>query len=114
GCDHGGVRRRPRDLTAATAPVRALTLCACVCLNQNKYPRGGLAALREIVTMDQPKLIITATVAPSWIYPDARNNAKTPEDAVEEVVNAWKAGAAVAHVHGRMNFDEDEWRWVIK
>jgi 3-keto-5-aminohexanoate cleavage enzyme len=64
--------------------------------------------------MDQQKLIITATVAPSWIYPDAKNNAKTPEDAVDEVVHAWKAGAAVAHVHGRMNFKEDEWRWVIK
>lgn len=36
-------------------------------------------------------LIITSTVAPSWIYPDARNNAKTADDAIEEAISASKA-----------------------
>ncbi|MDA4136508.1 MAG: 3-keto-5-aminohexanoate cleavage protein [Thaumarchaeota archaeon] len=60
------------------------------------------------------KLIITSTVAPSWIYPDAKNNPKTADDAIEEGISAWKAGAAVVHIHGRMNFTEDEWKRVIK
>jgi 3-keto-5-aminohexanoate cleavage enzyme len=62
----------------------------------------------------QEPLIITSTVAPSWIYPDARNNPKTADDAIREAISAWKAGAAVIHIHGRMNFTEDEWRRVIK
>ena len=66
--------------------------------------------------MDRQKnaLIITSTVAPSWIYPDAKNNPKTADDAIEEAVSAWKAGAAVIHIHGRMNFTEEEWARVIK
>jgi 3-keto-5-aminohexanoate cleavage enzyme len=62
----------------------------------------------------QPKLIITATVAPSWLYPEAGNNPKTPEDAVEEALGAWKAGAAVVHIHGSKNFAENEWKMIIK
>src|SRR5690348_9085928 len=62
----------------------------------------------------QDKLIITSTVAPSWIYPDAKNNAKTADDAIEEAISAWKAGAAIVHIHGRRNFSEDEWKRVIK
>jgi len=62
----------------------------------------------------QQGLIITSTVAPSWIYPDAKNNAKTADDAIEEAISAWKAGAAVVHIHGKMNFTEDEWKRVIK
>ena len=62
----------------------------------------------------QTPLIITSTVAPSWIYPDARNNPKTADDAIEEAISAWKAGAAVIHIHGRMNFTVDEWRKVIR
>ncbi len=60
------------------------------------------------------KLIITTTVAPSWIYPDAKNNPKTADDAIDEVVGSWKAGASVAHIHGRQNFSEDQWRRVIR
>ena len=58
--------------------------------------------------------MITSTVAPSWIYPDAKNNPKTADDAINEAIGAWKAGAAVIHIHGRMNFTEDEWRLVIR
>lgn len=64
--------------------------------------------------MQKPeKLIITSTVAPSWIYPDAKNNPKTAADAIEEGIRAWKAGAAVVHIHGRMNFNDEEWKRVI-
>ena len=62
----------------------------------------------------QTPLIITSTVAPSWVYPHARNNPKTADNAIDEAVSAWKAGAAVIHVHGRMNFTEEEWRRVIR
>jgi 3-keto-5-aminohexanoate cleavage enzyme len=64
--------------------------------------------------VEQKPLIITATVAPSWINPDAKNNARTPDDTIEEVVKAWKAGAAVAHIHGVKNFTEEEWKHIIK
>lgn len=62
----------------------------------------------------QEKLIITATVAPSWIYPDAKNNPKNVDDAIEQALSAWKAGAAIIHIHGRMNFNVDEWKLVMK
>lgn len=45
------------------------------------------------------KLIITATTANSWIYPDVKNWAQNPEELVEDVVQCYEAGAAVAHVH---------------
>ena len=35
----------------------------------------------------QDKLIITSTVAPSWIYPEAKNNPKTADDAIEEAIS---------------------------
>lgn len=65
--------------------------------------------------MEKPeKLIITSTVAPSWIYPDAKNNPRTADDAIAEAISAWKAGAAVIHIHGRQNFTEEEWKRVMK
>ena len=45
------------------------------------------------------KLIITATTANSWIYPDVKNWAQNPEELVEDVVQCYEAGAAIAHVH---------------
>ncbi len=45
------------------------------------------------------KLIITATTANSWIYPDLKNWAQTTDDLIEDVVNCYEAGAAIAHVH---------------
>ena len=64
--------------------------------------------------METEKSIITVTVAPSWIYPNAANNRRTPGDLVESVVDAWKAGATIAHVHGDRNFSESEWKTVFK
>jgi 3-keto-5-aminohexanoate cleavage enzyme len=45
------------------------------------------------------KLIITATTANSWIYPNVKNWALTIEDLIEDIVQCYEAGAAVAHVH---------------
>jgi len=45
------------------------------------------------------KLVITATTAGSWIYPDVGNWAKTMDDLVEDCVQCCKAGAATVHVH---------------
>lgn len=45
------------------------------------------------------KLIITVTTANSWIYPDIKNWAKNHDELIEDVVNCYEAGAAVAHVH---------------
>lgn len=44
-------------------------------------------------------LIITATTANSWIYPDVKNWAQNIDELVEDVVKCYEAGAAVAHVH---------------
>src|SRR5215472_6972850 len=64
--------------------------------------------------MAQEKLIITVTVAPSWIYPDAKNAPRTPDEVVESVVEGWKAGAAIAHVHGVTNFTPEVWKKIVK
>ena len=45
------------------------------------------------------KLIITATTANSWIYPDAKNWAEDVDGLVDDCVECAKAGAAVVHVH---------------
>jgi 3-keto-5-aminohexanoate cleavage enzyme len=45
------------------------------------------------------KLIITATTANSWIYPDIKNWALTVDDLVDDCVQCYEAGAAVVHVH---------------
>ena len=44
-------------------------------------------------------MIITATTASSWIYPDVKNWPQTTEDLINDVVKCYEAGAAVAHVH---------------
>lgn len=48
---------------------------------------------------DNENIIITATTANSWIYPEAKNWALTTEDLVQDVVQCYEAGAAIAHVH---------------
>lgn len=48
---------------------------------------------------DNDKLIITATTANSWIYPDVKNWAQTIDELIEDVVQCYEAGAAIAHVH---------------
>ena len=45
------------------------------------------------------KMIITATTANSWIYPDLKNWAETTDSLIEDIVKCYEAGAAVAHVH---------------
>lgn len=45
------------------------------------------------------KLVITATTANSWIYPDLKNWADNDEDLVEDAVRCAEAGAAVIHIH---------------
>lgn len=45
------------------------------------------------------KMIITATTAYSWIYPEVKNWPQTTDDLINNVVKCYEAGAAVAHVH---------------
>lgn len=44
-------------------------------------------------------MIITATSANSWIYPDVNNWPQNDDELVEDVVQCYEAGAAIAHVH---------------
>jgi len=45
------------------------------------------------------KLILTATTANSWIYPNVKNWAETTDALIQDVVECYEAGAAIAHVH---------------
>ena len=45
------------------------------------------------------KLIITATTANSWIYPDAKNWPETADELIEDAIQCSKAGASIVHVH---------------
>lgn len=45
------------------------------------------------------KLILTATTANSWIYPNVKNWAETNDALIQDVVECYEAGAAIAHVH---------------
>ena len=45
--------------------------------------------------------MITVTVAPSWIFPKARKWPETAEEYAKEVVDAYEAGASIAHIHGK-------------
>ncbi len=45
------------------------------------------------------KVIITATTAQSWIYPEVRNWPLTPEELIEEARRCAEAGAAIVHLH---------------
>jgi len=45
------------------------------------------------------KLILTATTANSWIYPHVKNWAETTDALIQDVVECYEAGAAIAHVH---------------
>ncbi len=46
-----------------------------------------------------PKLVITATTANSWIYPDVKNWAQTTDKLIEDAIQCAKAGAAILHIH---------------
>ncbi|MBD3253549.1 MAG: 3-keto-5-aminohexanoate cleavage protein [Candidatus Lokiarchaeota archaeon] len=45
------------------------------------------------------KIVITATTANSWIYPEIKNWAQSTDELVEDAVKCYEAGAAIAHVH---------------
>jgi len=49
--------------------------------------------------IEYEKMIITATTANSWMYPDLKNWAETTDALIEDVVKCYEAGAAIAHVH---------------
>jgi 3-keto-5-aminohexanoate cleavage enzyme len=48
---------------------------------------------------EQEKLIVTVTTANAWIYPEAKNYPKTPEEIAETVYRCYNEGASIAHVH---------------
>jgi len=60
------------------------------------------------------KLIISCTVAPSSLYPNISNNPQTPDDAVDQAILAWKAGASIVHIHGKRPFGADEYGHIIR
>ena len=49
--------------------------------------------------MKKPKLIITVTPNPSWIYPETKNHPTSPEEIADAVYNCYRAGASIAHIH---------------
>ena len=51
------------------------------------------------VGMSDEKLVITATTANSWIYPEVKNWALSTDALIDDVVQCAEAGAAIAHVH---------------
>lgn len=55
------------------------------------------------------KLIITATNANSWIYPEVKNWPKPDNvDAlVESIIKSYEAGASIAHVHLPIGFESE-------
>jgi 3-keto-5-aminohexanoate cleavage enzyme len=59
------------------------------------------------------KLMITVTVAPSWIFPKARKWPETEEDYAKEVVAAYEAGASIAHVHGKGKWSREFYQKVF-
>ena len=65
------------------------------------------------------KLIITATIAPTWIYPKEdegkiRERWKlTPKEIAEEIYQCYKAGASIAHIHGEKAWSKERWAEVI-
>lgn len=45
------------------------------------------------------KLIITATMANSWIHPEVKNWAETDDDLIKDALECAEAGASILHVH---------------
>ena len=48
---------------------------------------------------ENQKIIITATTANSLVYPEVKNWGKTTEELIDDVVECYEAGAAIAHIH---------------
>ena len=65
------------------------------------------------------KLIITATVAPTWVYtpefePTVRAKWEQPsDDLVKEIYDCYEAGASIIHVHGNKPWNADKWTGII-
>lgn len=73
----------------------------------------------EPVAPASDNLIITATVAPAWMYPQeieqmvrTKWEQKT-EDLVEEIDGCVRAGASIVHVHGNRPWTTEKWKDVI-
>ena len=49
--------------------------------------------------LENNKMILTATTANSWIYPEVKNWAENLDDLLKDVVECYEAGATIAHVH---------------
>lgn len=49
--------------------------------------------------LENNKMVLTATTANSWIYPDVKNWAQNLDDLIKDVVECYEAGATIAHVH---------------
>lgn len=45
------------------------------------------------------KMVLTATTANSWIYPECKNWAENLDDLIQDVVECYEAGATIAHIH---------------
>ncbi len=69
--------------------------------------------------MNSDKLIITATVAPAWVFDPKdipymqRKWNQSPEDLADEVQRCRKAGASVAHIHGEKPWPVERWTRLI-
>ncbi|TXT66607.1 MAG: hypothetical protein BAJALOKI3v1_20070 [Promethearchaeota archaeon] len=48
---------------------------------------------------DYNKMVLTATTANSWIYPECKNWAENVDDLIDDVVHCYEAGATIAHIH---------------
>ena len=46
---------------------------------------------------EQEKLIVTVTTVNAWIYPEAKNYPKTPEEIAEIAYQCYNEGASIAH-----------------
>ena len=49
--------------------------------------------------LENNKMILTATTANSWIYPEVKNWAENLDDLIKDVVECYEAGATIAHIH---------------
>jgi 3-keto-5-aminohexanoate cleavage enzyme len=66
------------------------------------------------------KVIITATVAPTWVFvPEIQKKVEdkwqqTTEDLLQEIERCRKAGASIVHVHGNKPWSKEKWKDVIE
>jgi 3-keto-5-aminohexanoate cleavage enzyme len=49
--------------------------------------------------LDNNRMVLTATTANSWIYPEVKNWATSLDALINDVVECYEAGATIAHVH---------------